>query len=729
MGLAISTLGMCQQQIRGRVLSPSKEPLVGATVQIEGTTTGTISDVAGQFELGPVYPASKIVVSYVGFISDTIVAQFDHAMSITLTEDVGRLGEVLIRGNTTMIDELKPMHSELITEKELTKAACCNLSESFETNASVDVSMADAVSGAKMIRMLGLDGRYVLISREGIPHIRGLSARYGLNYVPGTWIQSIDIGKGAGSVLNGYESMSGQINLELKKPEDSERWYLNAYANSFGRVELNANHSTALSDKWSTALLFHVNYQGTEIDGNGDGFMDMPRSRQINVLNRYKYIGKRLVSQIGVQYLYDDNAGGQKGFGFGDTPMTSDLYGFKNTSKRAELFGKFGLLFPQKPYKGWGLQYSLSYQSMDGGAGRRTYESEEKTAYANLIYQNIIGDTRHQYKAGISYLFDEFDELFVSRLGGGIDTLYQRSENVPGVFYEYNYLPNAHFTLVAGFRTDFHNLYGKYYTPRLHLRYALSHHLTMRASAGKGYRTPNVLMENSQVLVSSREFKILEKPQPEISWNYGGSLAGQFNVHNKHLNLTADYFYTTFENQLVYDQDISAGALYIYNLRGRSFAHSFQIEAQYELFKHLNVKTAYKYYNVQTTTNGQLQEIPFVNKDKFFVNLAYATRYEKWTADFTWVWNGPARLPDTSGNPQDLQLKPYSPSFSLVNTQISRGFRWGQVYLGGENIFNFKQKNPILAPEDPFGNHFDASMVWGPVAGRLIYAGIRYKIK
>ncbi len=727
--MTIPIVGMSQQTIRGQVVSNDNEALIGATVQILNTTSGTVTDIEGNFELSGVATGNEVVFSYIGYVSDTIPVQFERAMVVTLNDDAEKLDEVLIKGSSSMVDELKPMHNELITEKELLKAACCNLSESFETNASVDVSIADAVSGAKMIRMLGLDGRYVLISREGIPHIRGLNSKYGLNYVPGTWMQSIDVGKGAGTVLNGYESMTGQINLEFKKPENSEKWYLNGYANSFGRLEFNANHATSLSDKWSTAVLFHANYLGNEVDGNEDGFMDLPKSKQINLLNRYKFRGEKLVSQIGIQYMIDDNAGGQLGYNFGDDLFTSDVYGFKNTTQRIEVFGKGGILFPETPYKGMGFRYSLSYQDFDGGAGRRQYQGTQKTAYANLIYQNILGNTMHQYKTGISYLFDGYDERFISKLNANIDSTFSRNESVPGIYYEYNYLPNNDFTLVAGFRTDFHNLYGTYYTPRLHMRYALNEHLTIRSSAGKGYRTPNAIMENSQILVSSRRLIIREDPKPEIAWNYGGSLVANYDVYQRPLSLIADYFYTNFENQLIYDQDQSSNALIVYNLDGRSFAHSFQLEAQYEISTNLDLKAAYKYYNVQMTTNGTLQQAPYVSKDRFFINLAYATKYDKWQADLTWVWIGSKRLPDSSDRPEEFQRNEYSPDFMLLNGQISRGYRWGSIYLGGENLLNFKQSDPIIDPENPFGNNFDASMVWGPVAGRVIYTGIRYKIE
>jgi len=727
--LTVPNVGFGQQTISGKVLSTAEEPLIGATVKVFNSAKGAITDVDGKFQIEGVRLNDKLVISFVGYLPDTISVGQNQEYIIRLAEDTEKLDEIIVEGQSTSIDELKPVLSELISEKELLKAACCNLSESFETNASVDVSFADAITGAKTIRMLGLDGRYVLISREGIPHIRGLNSKYGLTYVPGTWIQSIDVGKGAGTVINGFESMTGQINVELKKPESSEKWYLNAYANSFGRFEFNANYATELNDKWSTAILLNTQYLGNEVDNNDDGFMDLPKSRMINFMNRYKYNGDQLKLQIGMQYMRASMAGGQLGYNFGDGLLSSPIFGFKNEDQRIELFGKIGMIFPEKPYQSWGFQYSLSYQDFDGGAGRRLYSGSEKTAYGNLIYQNIIGNTQHQYKTGISYLFDGFDERFVSELYSSVDSSFSRNESIPGLFYEYNYLPNESFTLVAGARTDFHNLFGTYFTPRLHLRYALNDHWTIRASAGRGYRTPNAIMENNQVLVSSRRIIIDESPRPEISWNMGGSLVSNFELNEKPLTIVADYFHTNFENQLIYDQDQNSRQLVIYNLDGRSFAHSLQLEAQYEIYKNLDLKAAYKYYNVQMTTNGKLQQMPFVSRDRFFLNLDYATRFEKWKADLTWNWNGRKRLPDTSSSPEEFQRADFSPEFSIVNAQVSRGFRWGNIYLGTENLLNFKQDSPIVDPENPFGEHFDASMVWGPIAGRVIYAGIRFKIK
>ncbi|MEM6735028.1 MAG: TonB-dependent receptor [Bacteroidota bacterium] len=720
--ISISLFSSDGQIIQGIVIDANQQPLIGATILELNTLNGTVTDTNGHFSLRSSERSPTLIISYSGFIPDTLLADDTGVMQIILKENTEELGEVVVQTSSTFIDNLESRHNEVITEAELIKAACCNLSESFETNASVDVSYVDAVSGTKTIRMLGLDGRYVQINRENIPNVRGLAGRYGLSYIPGTWIQVIDIGKGAGTVVNGYESMTGQINVELKKPEFSEKLFANAYVNSFGRLEVNLNHARKLNDKWHVGLLLHSNYFNSERDRNNDGFLDLPKGRQINLMNRYKYQGDKLVSQIGITVMRDEKAGGQVGFGFGDNFSTSNEYGFSNNTTRMEIFGKTGLLFPNKPYKGWGFIYSASYLDIDSGFGRNNYEGEETTIYGNIIFQNIIGNSFHQYKTGASILFDEFDEIYA-------DSAFNRKEIVPGLYYEYTFTPSDEFTLLAGVRTDFHNLYQTYFTPRLHTRYQLSRNTTIRAAIGRGYRTPNAIIENSNILISSRQLIVEEEPKPEVSWNIGGSLVTAVNIDDKKLNLILDYFYTFFENQFVYDMDANSSQLKVYPLRGESYAHSFQLEGNYRFTDRLSTKAAYKFYDIQMTINDAVRQVPFNPRNRFFLNIEYATRFDKWKIDYTLHWYGSSRLPDTSDKPEEFQRPNESPHYFHMNAQLSRGFRWGSVYLGSENLLGFTQGDPIIDAENPFGNEFDASIVWGPIVGRMIYAGFRYKIK
>ena len=720
--LPFSVAVLHAQTITGMVADQQHQPLIGATVMELGTQNGAVTNASGHFSLVLRKSQSRLVFSFSGFVSDTLVANPIGKMHVMLSENTAALGEVIVTTSSTFIDNLASLQTEVITEAELTKAACCNLSESFETNASVDVSFTNAITGAKTIRMLGLDGSYVQINRENVPNVRGLAGRYGLSFIPGTWIQSIDVGKGAGTVVNGYESMTGQLNVELKKPESSEKLYLNAYGNSFGRMELNVNHAQKLGDKWYGGLLFHTNYFNNEIDQNDDGFLDLPKGRQLNVMNRYKYVGEKVRSQIGFSFMRDEKAGGQVGFGFGSDNNSSTEYGFLNNTTRFEVFGKTGLLFPHKPYKGWGFIYSASYLDMESGFGRTNYSGTESTLYGNVIFQNIIGNSFHQYKTGVSILHDAFDEVYA-------DSAFSRNEVVPGFYYEYTYSPKDRFTLLLGARTDFHNLYGTYFAPRLHTRFQVSDKTTIRAAIGRGYRTANALIENSSVLVSSRQLIIEEEANPEVSWNMGGSLVTALEIQDKPLNVVVDYFYTTFENQLIYDMDANSSQLRVYNLRGASYAHSFQIEGNYQFSDRFGAKAAYKYYDIKTTINGVLQQVPFNAKNRFFINASYATRFDKWKADMTLNGFGTKRLPNTSDKPAEFQRRNKTPSFALLNAQVSRGFRWGNVYVGAENLLGFTQGNPIIEAENPFGNNFDASIVWAPIVGRMIYAGFRYKIK
>ncbi|MEP4534676.1 MAG: carboxypeptidase-like regulatory domain-containing protein [Cyclobacteriaceae bacterium] len=716
----ILTNSLAAQTLTGLVVDSNNEPLIGATVLLPKSEKGAVTDINGLFEIKNVSDDHEAIVSFVGFLTDTVAITQNEHMVIQMQED-SELDEVVIKSSSTFIDNVAPIHAEVITEKELLKAACCNLSESFETNASVDVSFTDAVTGTKTIRMLGLDGKYTHINRENMPHVRGLSARLGLNYIPGTWIQSIDVGKGAGTVVHGYESMTGQINVEFKKPENSEKLYLNAYANSFGRMEINANTAFKINDKWSGALLTHANYFNNEIDGNNDGFMDLPKAKQINFLNRYKYRGDRIESQIGINFLKDQKAGGQIGFDFGDDALTSTLYGYSSDVSKMEVFGKVGMLFPHTPYKGWGFIYSASVQDQKSEFGHTGYTGQEKTLYTNLIHQNIIGNTFHQYKTGLSFMIDDFDESFA-------DSAFTRTEIVPGAFFEYSYLPNDKFTLVSGLRVDAHNLYGVYITPRLHMRYELMPEGTLRLAIGKGYRTSNIITENSQVFISSRDLIVEEKLQPEESWNMGGSFVKEVKIGEQNMTIIADYFHTEFQNQVVVDMDQSPSQVKFYNLDGRSFANSYQIEVGTSLNDFISTKAAYKYYDVQATIDGELRQLPYVSQHRTFWNVSYTSKYDIWQADATLQWYGSKRLPNTTTKSAEFQRPAYSPDFTNINVQLSRTFRWGNVYVGSENLLDFKQDNPIIDPENPFSDEFDGSLVWGPVAGRMVYVGMRYKI-
>lgn len=718
------------------------KPLVGANILVKDTTGGTTTNQNGFFTLTPHASASVIIISYAGYQSKEIAVSKGQHLNIVLNRNTGlQEVKVVARRRATYISPNSPVRTQIMTEKELFKAACCNLSESFETNAAVDVSYNDAVTGSKQIQLLGLSGNYTQLSVENLPGPRGLATPLGLNYIPGTWVESIQLTKGPGPVVNGFESIAGQINVELKKPETAEQLYANAYVNNMGKTDLNLNLSKHVSKNWSTALLLHDAFlNNSKVDFNKDGFRDLPTGNLFSVMNRWKYDNsKGLMGQVGVRILSDDKTGGQTVFDPGKHKFTTTYYGLGINTKRYELFGKIGYVFPEKRYKSVGLQLSTFRHEQDAYFGLSAYDATQNNFYGNFIYQSILGNSNHKFRTGLSVVSDNYDELFRN-------TRYKRKEIVPGAFFEYTYSHLEKFDMILGVRADHNSLFarpddrvgrGFFVTPRLHLRYEPIKGTVIRISGGRGQRTANIFAENSSVFVSSRAVNILNASagkayglNPEVAWNEGITLDQQFRLFGKSSSVAIDFFRTDFKNQVVVDLDNTARAVNFYNLQGRSYSNSFQAEVNYEVLRKLDVRLAYRLFDVKTTYHGDLLERPLISKHRGFANLAYETG--TWKFDYTVTFNGTKRIPYTGDNPVHHQLKERSPSYVLMNAQVSKTFGNKfpiDLYLGSENLTNFFQDMPILSADQPFGQHFDASLVWGPVSGRMFYTGIRLKIK
>lgn len=724
---ALIILNVRGQSLHGLVLEKSdnaKTPLIGASVFWLGTTIGAATDANGEFEIDrPESLPAKLVVSFVGFTSDTIlVKNVKKNIEIFLGQSV-QLGEVTVteRAEGNSFKLLDPVIAENISSHELTKAACCNLSESFETNATVDVVFSDAVSGAKKIQMLGLDGVYTQIQAENVPLIRGLSSNYGMGFVPGTWIESIQIIKGPGSVSNGYESMVGQINLEYFKPDQAEKLFVNVYGNTGGRLEANIQSGYVFNEKVGMNINAHASTILRENDMNKDGFLDIPRSQQYNVFNRWKFTGKKLMGQIVLHGLYDNKIGGQVGFRPNEGIAINGPFGIEIANRLANIHTKTGYVFGKSDMS-LALITNWRYHDQHSYFGLKTYDGVQKSINSNLIWMKGWDQDKHQLKAGLSFNYDNFDQAYN-------DSSFARQEIVPGAFAEYTFKIDMKFSAVAGFRTDYNSYFGWFYTPRLHLKYNPTDRTVLRLTGGRGYRASNVFAESSTLMASSRQVNILENLHAEVSWNYGFSASHQFKVFGKPASIYASFYRTDFENQVIIDLDAGAQTVNVYNLNGRSYSNALQADITYEPVKRFEVKIAYKWNDVWTTTNGQLQRRMLTKQHKFLATLSYATNFNKWQFDLNATVNGPARIPSTASNPEAYRLAETSPWFPILNLQITKRFKWFDLYGGAENLTNFRQKNAIIAANDPCGPFFDASLVWGSQMGINPYLGIRYRLK
>jgi len=741
-GLLLPLTAFAQQFSKGTVVDEANLPLMGAEVYWNGTQIGVSTDDNGTFTLKRTESSNTLVISYIGYKTKTVKVTNSEALHIQL-EPQSALEEVVVtqkRANT-MKSQWQVANLHTMSSGELLKAACCNLSESFSTNPSIDVNFSDAVTGNKQIKMLGLTSPYILMAEENIPAMRGASQAYGLSFVPGTWIESIQITKGAGSVINGYESISGQINYEIEKPINARPFFLNLYTSEDSRYELNAHTKVKLSDKWATSLLAHGNVRQRKSDHNHDGFIDNPIGNQINLLNRWQYSNaeKGWVSFVNLNYMKDERQAGQIGYNPLTDKGTTNAWGSEVNSERFTLSNKTGYVFPDTPYKSIGLQNSFQSHRQDSYFGLNSYDIHQKSWYGNLIYNSIIGNTQHKFATGLSGTYDDYNELLTtSALAGD----FSRIDRSVGAFFEYTYDNLSNFSFVAGIRADSHNNLGNFITPRFHLRYNPWKQATFRLSAGRGKRAANVIAENQQLLASSRQLHIIGGDggklyglNPEIAWNYGASFLQAFKIWGKNAELSVDFYRTHFDNQVVVDLDHSPQQALFYNLDGKSFANSLQAEVSISPAKGLDFKAAYKYYDVQTQfTKGQLEKT-LTPKHRWFANIAYETadthenNHSQWKFDVTFNWLGEQRLPTTATNPLAYRLSDYAPSFATLNAQITRVFsKTFEVYVGGENITNYKQANGILAADAPFGAYFDSTMQYAPAFGQMYYAGLRFKL-
>jgi len=728
-----------QEKITGFVKEKSEtginKPLIGANIIRKGTVIGTSSGNDGSFELPFSRESNILLISFIGYKSETIVIDNQRELEIILLPEAKTINDIEIIGSqsSSYQNYSDTENTTIITKKELQKAACCTLAESFETNPSIDVSFSDAITGVRQIEMLGLAGIYTQTTMEALPYIRGLMSNVGLNFVPGTWINAINVSKGIGSVSNGFESITGQIDIDMQKPFDEEEnnpGFLNLYGDNEQRFESNFNYRYTINENLSSMTLLHASTRKHSKDINGDLFMDMPNFETINVMQRWQYFSfDGWESQIGFQYVNEKKEGGTL---HSDNALLHS-YKFGSANKLFNIYGKTGYINPEDETNSFGLQWSFTNYSNSSHFGSKNYFGKEKNLYLNFIYQANLGNESNKLRTGISLSNSDFEESLNN-------VSYNRVEKIPGAFLEYSFKPNDEFSVVAGLRGDYHNYFGFFMTPRVHVRYSPDPDLVLRGVVGSGFRTSNIFVEYASSFASSRLINIdkinnfgygLEQ---ESAWNYGLNLTYYFLYQYRDATLSFDFYRTQFDNSIVADLDSNPQQINFKSVTNGAYSNTFQLELNLEPFMFFNTRIAYRFIESQQVINGAWTEKPFNSKHRIMLNLAYASgktelNDSQMLYDLTIQWFGQKRIPSTEMNPIGLRTISISPDFFLINAQITRSFnKLFDFYLGVENLLDFKQNNPIIDPTNPNGNYFDASLIWGPINGRMVYAGLRYKI-
>jgi outer membrane receptor for ferrienterochelin and colicins len=721
-----------QEIVQGKVYGESsekKEPLPFASVSWLGTGQGTLTNEEGAFKLGRVPETTLLLVSYTGYASDTVETSGHTSVNIYLRQN-SVLSEIEIHEEqkTTTISSLNTIKTELLGSGEFKKAACCNLSESFETNPTVEVSFQDALTGIRQIQMLGISGIYAQTLVENMPMVHGLNAATGMGFIPGPFVESVHLSKGAGSVAYGFQSMSGQINVVLVQPEEGDKLLLNGYLNQFGRAEANVLVNRKVGKNLYSGLMLHANRVRNQDDPNGDGFVNMPGGDGVQLINRWKYNGEKWEGQAGIRLMNDHRFSGQKGYVPGMLRSVSGLYGVEMMNRQAGAWAKFGR--PSSEEQKRSIGFILEANRYENGfiAGMNEYTGSQNHFYGSFIFHQDLFNENHLLTGGLNLLADQYREKY-NRWD------FNRTEIIPGAFAEYTFKRGQWFSMVAGLRADYHNLFGFFATPRVHLRYAANAHHVFRASAGRGQRTANLFTENTAIFVSSRRLVLPDTGsgtyglRPEVAWNYGANYTYTFELDKRRSGqLSIDYYHVYFTNQAVIDHDRSAREIYVSNLNGKSVSRSFQAQLTLEPLRRLEVRLAYRYLDVRTTYAPGLLQKALLSPHRGFINLGYKTK-RKWSFDLTTQFIGKKRLPALSENPENLRMGAYSPAYTMMNAQISKEIKKWEIYVGGENLLGVRQDNLIVDAANPFGTYFDASMVWGPSMGPMAYVGFRYTVK
>jgi outer membrane receptor for ferrienterochelin and colicins len=737
-GLFCSSILSNAQTLKGRVLdSDSKEPIEYAVVKWFGTSVGTLTNDMGEFQIERVQQTDSLQINFVGYSSGGLHINNQDFIDVYLVPYPDPKAIVIVGDQTsTRIQSLNPQAFQVMGEKELCKAACCSLSESFETNASVDASFTDAITGTRQIKMLGLDGRYTQVLFDNIPSARGLASIYGLSYLPGPWVNEISISKGAGSITSGYESITGQINVAIKSREMKERAFVNAYSGSQGRYEFNGAWRQKVGKSWSSMLLTHASMAQRRFDMNKDGFLDNPLFKNAIIRNEWSlrpqnggWRGEYSLTastheNISGQYNYDPKS-----------EIANTLWGANSHSNRAEATAKTGYVFNASGDKSFGSQISGVYQNQTGHYGNSTFNREYQGTQAsgriNLLLSTKINKVIKQ-TSGLSFVFDQIKE----RLG---HVNFNRTERVSGIFTEWNANFKERLQVIVGARIDYNNYYGMIYTPRLHARYSISDKTTIKISAGRGFKSPNIIMDNVGMLASNRTIEIAN---PNAEWifgmpmeradNYGVVLTHKFKLNYREAFVTLDAYYTNFLNQIVADWE-TPGKISFYSLSGKSYSQGAQLEMGWSPIKRLDLRVAHRWIEAKTQYSSGFQYRPLIGKNRFFFNVAYETRAtdkgRKWVFDFTARWMDKQRLPNSRVEGTE-QLPSWTKPYWILNAQVAFHFNDAiELYVGGENLTNYFITNPIVYSNQATSQYFDASQLWGPVFGRMGYVGLRWRIK
>jgi outer membrane receptor for ferrienterochelin and colicins len=724
------------QTVKGTVIDENMEVLIGATVHWAGTSIGDATDEMGEFMLiGNDIEDKRIVVTYVGYLNDTINILGDADYMVEMISDAA-LSEVIVEGQKTggFISSSSPMKIEIINDVELGKAACCDLAGCFNTNASVEPATTNIVTNSKELKILGLSGIYNQLLLDGQPLIQGLSYSYGISSVPGPFVEQIFISKGTNSVLQGAESISGQINVILQKPEKAPILHVNLFLNSFLESQYNV-YGTYDLGKSKHFVGVHMVQPAAKWDRNDDNFLDLPKLTRYEILDKWTIGNEQkngYSNRGGIRFTNERRVGGQENFDPKTDLGSSTVYGQQIKYNQFDIWDRNAYRFNEK--NAMALILSGQYHQQDAWFGETNYDGRQTLFNATLQHEWIYKNGSN-LRAGASFKYLDLDEeiSFTNNpLEKSYDGTYETKEIVPGIFAENTFFSKDNkMTFMLGLKADHLNIFGWKLSPRSLIKFTPKEKTDIRISAGYGWHRPKVFAEQANVLSSQRDVHIHQLLQPDEAWNYGINITQKFETTNMSGSVTADYYQTRFTNHVQPHYHEFHDAIVFENNSRPAVGNGFQIESSFDLWEWINIKLSYNFLDMQhhDIEDGEKQSMNFITKHKFLTSLSVAPKGKPWHLDVNSQWYGKKSLPDTQFYPDDFQQSDYSKPYSMLNAQFTYKWKAFEWYAGVENILNFTQDNPIISADNPYNPYFDTSFAWGPIRGTEGYVGFRYTLE
>ena len=739
--------------ISGKIYAGS-EPLELISVSLKGTPYGTLTNEKGFFELNNLTQGNyELEIKAIGYHTQLLPITLSSGEQLTLERELAEteivLDEVVISGTLKEVSRMdSPVPVEVYQAVYFQKNPTPALFEALQIVNGVRPQINCSVCNTGDIHINGMEGPYTMILIDGMPIVSGLSTVYGLNGIPNSMIERVEIVKGPASTLYGSEAVGGLVNVITKKPESGPALHVDAFATDWR--EYNLDIGTSLKTKKASALLgINAFSNQNPIDKNEDGFTDITLANRISVFNKWSFHRRqnRLASLAG-RYIYEDRWGGQMGW----TPAYrggDEIYGESIYTSRFELIGSY-----QLPVNGEHmiLQGSVNTHKQDAVYGDVPYIADQRIAFGQFTWDKTIGD--HDLLMGTALRYTYYDDNTpATRLGNEVESINQADQNwLPGIFVQDEIKLGKQTRLLLGMRYDYHSEHGNIFTPRLNLKWSPGLYQSLRLSAGTGYRVVNLFTEDHAATTGAREVLIASDLLPETSFNVNLNYQRKIPLNQGLLSLDGTIFYTHFTNKIVADYETNVNQIIYDNLSGYAVSKglSLNVDAQFEFPLYIRAGiTIMDVFSKEEHANGEWEKIQQLLTERYSgtFTASYTFSEPAITIDYTGNLIGPMKLPLLS---ELDERAPFSRTYSIQNIKISKNFGRGVSLYGGiKNLLNFTppanaiarahdpfdrgvlfdpEGNVIPTPNNPQALTFDPTYVFTSNQGIRVFMGITWKL-